>query len=220
MDELEEMTPEGREDYIQNHLLPRYPQTGFLAPLVIKDLSLFKRLDEAVGRLQKDRDCRSPNMAMWIFDVTRARLPLLQDRTYWEEKIGNDWLNQKVASNSNQREAIFKMLAAPDLCLIQGPPGTGKTTVIAEAIYQLAKQGNRVLLASQSHDAVDNALDRLANRPEIRAVRFGERDRDREQDEERSKFSQSKVLSTYYSCVSQVIHQTFLTPWDKNRQEY
>ena len=35
--------------------------------------------------------------------------------------------------NPKQREAVAKILAAPDLCLIQGPPGTGKTTVIAEA---------------------------------------------------------------------------------------
>ena len=217
-DEVEEMTDEERDEYVQNQLLPRYSQTGFLAPLVIKDLSLFKRLDRAVSDLQQDRDCRSPNMAMWIFDVTRARLPQPQDREEWEKLVGDNWLNISVANNLNQREAIFKMLETPDLCLIQGPPGTGKTTVIAEAIYQLARQGNRVLLASQSHDAVDNALDRLANRSEIRAIRLSERDRDR--DEERSKFGSSKVLSTYYETLRQSVMDKFLTPWNKNRQDY
>lgn len=217
-DDVEEMTVEQKDEYVQNQLLPRYPRTGFLAPLVIKDLSLFKRLDSAVTALQQDRDCRSPNMAMWIFDVTRARLPQFQDRQLWEERVGDNWLNVSVANNPNQREAIFKMLAAPDLCLIQGPPGTGKTTVIAEAIYQFARQGNRVLLSSQSHDAVDNALDRLANRSEIRAIRLSERDRDR--DEERSKFDKSKVLSTYYGTLSQSVADKFLTPWRENRQNY
>lgn len=217
-DEIEEMTDEEREEYVQNQLLPRYSQTGFLAPLVIKDLSLFKRLDRAVTDLQQDRDCHSPNMAMWIFDVTRARLPQADSRQEWENRIGNNWLNRSIADNPNQREAIFKMLEAPDLCLIQGPPGTGKTTVIAEAIYQFARQGNCVLLASQSHDAVDNALDRLANRSEIRAIRLSERDRDR--DEERSKFGVSKVLSTYYGTLSQSVTDKFLTPWNKNRQDY
>lgn len=217
-DEFEEMSAEEREDYIQTRLLPRYPETGFLAPLVIKDLSLFGRLSGAVRRLQEDKFCRSPNMAMWIFDVKRARLPRPEDRAYWEEKVGNNWLNQKVAENLNQREAIFKMLEAPDLCLIQGPPGTGKTTVIAEAIYQLTKNGERVLLASQSHDAVDNALERLADRPEIRAVRLGERDRDR--DEERSKFSQTGVLAGYYSRISNAISQDFLSRWNENRHNY
>ena len=217
-DEMEEMTDEERDEYVQNELLPRYPKVGFLAPLVIKDLSLFKRLDKAVTDLQQDRDCHSPNMAMWIFDVRRARLPQPQDRVYWENMVGNNWLNKDVADNPNQREAIFKMLAAPDLCLIQGPPGTGKTTVIAEAIYQFARQGNRVLLASQSHDAVDNALDRLADRSEIRAIRLGERDRDG--GEERSKFSQFRVLSTYYSCLGKSVSHNFLTPWEENRQSY
>ena len=217
-DDIEEMTEEERDEYVQNQLLPRYSPTGFLAPLVIKDLSLFNRLDRAVDALRQDRDCRSPNMAMWIFDVTRARLPQPQDRQYWEEHVDNKWLNISVAGNPNQREAIFKMLEAPDLCLIQGPPGTGKTTVIAEAVYQFARQGNRVLLASQSHDAVDNALDRLANRSEIRAIRLSERDRDR--DEERSKFGESKVLSTYYGTLRQSITDRFLARWNKNRQDY
>ena len=217
-DEIEEMTDVEREEYVQNQLLPRYSPTGFLAPLVIKDLSLFKRLDGVVSALQNDRDCRSPNMAMWIFDVTRARLPESHDRQEWEECVSDNWLNRSVADNPNQREAIFKMLEAPDLCLIQGPPGTGKTTVIAEAIYQLVRQGNRVLLASQSHDAVDNALDRLANRSEIRAIRLSERDRDR--DEERSKFGESRVLFTYYATLSQSVTDKFLAPWSKNRQDY
>lgn len=217
-DDIEEMTAEERQEYVQNQLLPHYPKTGFLAPLVIKDLSLFRRLDKAVADLQQDRDCRSPNMAMWLFDVRRARLPLPQDRQIWEKLVGDNWLNTDVAGNPNQREAIFKMLEAPDLCLIQGPPGTGKTTVIAEAIYQFARQGNHVLLASQSHDAVDNALDRLANRSEIRAIRLSERDRDR--DEERSKFGSSKALSTYYGTLRQSVTDRFLAPWNKNRQDY
>lgn len=217
-DDTEEMTDEERKEYVQNKLLPRYSPTGFLAPLVIKDLSLFKRLERAVSDLQQDRDCRSPNMAMWIFDVARARLPQLEDRRKWENLVGDTWLNRSVADNPNQREAIFKMLEAPDLCLIQGPPGTGKTTVIAEAIYQFARQGSRVLLASQSHDAVDNALDRLANRSEIRAIRLSERDRNC--DEEHSKFGTSRMLSTYYATLSQSVTDKFLAPWSKNRQDY
>ena len=155
---------------------------------------------------------------MWIFDVKRARLPKPQDREKWLNAVGDDWLNKSVAENENQREAIFKMLEAPDLCLIQGPPGTGKTTVIAEAIYQFVKQGNSVLLASQSHDAVDNALDRLAQRSEIRTIRLGERARI--YDEEVSPFSKKRILSTYYKCLSNAIDTSFLKPWEENRRQY
>ena len=216
-DDLDEMSDEERVAYVRDHVLPKYPTKGFLAPLVIKDLSLFKRLNKAVDDLQKDQNCRSPNMAMWIFDVTQARLPSPEDRKDWEAFVENHWLNTGISQNPNQREAIYKMLETPDLCLVQGPPGTGKTTVIAEAIYQLARRGNRVLLASQSHDAVDNALDRLANCSEIRAIRMQERERDK--DEERSKFSSQNALSTYYGAISQTISERFLQPWDENQKK-
>lgn len=59
---------------------------------------------------------------------------------------------------------ILKALASEDLFFIQGPPGTGKTTAIVEIVLQLlrAKPNARILISSESHVAVDNALDRLA----------------------------------------------------------
>lgn len=44
------------------------------------------------------------------------------------------------------------------VALIHGPPGTGKTTVIARLIAHEAKRGRRVLVASHTHVAIDNAL--------------------------------------------------------------
>ena len=66
------------------------------------------------------------------------------------------------------------MLATKDVCLVQGPPGTGKTTVIAEAIYHFVKNNERVLLASQTNLAVDNALERLVKDPAVRTVRLND----------------------------------------------
>ena len=53
-------------------------------------------------------------------------------------------------------EAIKKM----DLTVlpIQGPPGTGKTYVTAHAILSLVKEGYRVGVASNSHEAIRNVL--------------------------------------------------------------
>src|SRR5437667_7892340 len=48
-----------------------------------------------------------------------------------------------------------------DYLLVQGPPGTGKTSVIAEIIKRLCQQGQRVLLAGFTNQAVDNMLKRL-----------------------------------------------------------
>ena len=73
--------------------------------------------------------------------------------------------------NEEQELAVRGALAAKDVFLIQGPPGTGKTTVISEIINQATEKGERVLLASQSNLAVDNALGRFANTPNIRPIR-------------------------------------------------
>jgi superfamily I DNA and/or RNA helicase len=63
--------------------------------------------------------------------------------------------------------------------LIQGPPGTGKTTVIVEAIkHRLAERPQqRILVCSHSNLAVDNALERLAGTPGLRAVRVAKAER-------------------------------------------
>ncbi|MCH9714668.1 MAG: TM0106 family RecB-like putative nuclease, partial [Cyanobacteria bacterium] len=41
---------------------------------------------------------------------------------------------------------------------LQGPPGTGKSTVTAQVIAQLAAQGKRVAISSNSHAAINNLL--------------------------------------------------------------
>ena len=76
--------------------------------------------------------------------------------------------------NMKQIEAVAKAVLADDLCLIQGPPGTGKTTVIAEIIWQeiLKNPKCKILLTSQTNLAVDNALERLKYKKEIRPLRI------------------------------------------------
>ncbi|MEY8251057.1 MAG: AAA domain-containing protein, partial [Colwellia sp.] len=59
---------------------------------------------------------------------------------------------------------IQKALSSEYLFLLQGPPGTGKTTAIVEMVLQTLKENPRarILITSETHVAVDNALDRIS----------------------------------------------------------
>jgi DNA replication ATP-dependent helicase Dna2 len=63
--------------------------------------------------------------------------------------------------NNEQNLAVARALQMRDYLLIHGPPGTGKTSVIAEIVRRLCQQGQRVLLAAFTNQAVDNMLLRL-----------------------------------------------------------
>lgn len=63
--------------------------------------------------------------------------------------------------NDEQNLALTRALQMRDYLLIHGPPGTGKTSVIAEIVKRLCQQGQRVLLAGITNQAVDNMLIRL-----------------------------------------------------------
>ena len=74
--------------------------------------------------------------------------------------------------NDTQKLAVRRALASESIFLLQGPPGTGKTQVIAEITAQLAKQGKKILISSETHKAIDNVFERLPKIPEIRPLRL------------------------------------------------
>ena len=211
LDEINQRNLDDEEitQYVYDNVLDNYYKDGFLALSAIGDFVLIRRFQQAIEQLERDQ-CYSPNLAMWLFNVRCARTPENDD------VVINKWLNPKIEKNENQKEAVYKMLKAPDLCLIQGPPGTGKTTVIAEAIYQFVCKGNRVLIASQSNDAVDNALERLIDSPEIRAIRLGQKGRRRRKSEDlnASKFAEDEALKYYYRALSAQVSKNWLDSWD------
>lgn len=58
--------------------------------------------------------------------------------------------------NPSQQQAVVAILHNEQLTIIHGPPGTGKTTTLIEAIVQLIKAGEKVLVSAPSNTAVDN----------------------------------------------------------------
>ena len=197
---------------LEEQIKARYKTDGFLAESAVGSFVLNERLEEAVKNLKYDTNCCSPYLSSWLFDIKQARLP--------DENSGveiRNWLNPNIEKNKNQKQAVIKMLKAPDVCLVQGPPGTGKTTVIAEAIYQFAARGNRILISSQSNDAVDNALSRLKNSPDIRAIRL-ERSKKDNNDDTENKFSEDAALEFFYQSLFERIDKEWGVEADKKRK--
>tara|TARA_R100000935_G_C2837137_1_gene168768 strand:- start:610 stop:3822 length:3213 start_codon:yes stop_codon:yes gene_type:complete len=62
--------------------------------------------------------------------------------------------------NDGQRAAFNALLDIGPIGLLQGPPGSGKTRFIASLAHWLLTKGGaqRILIASQSHEAVNNVL--------------------------------------------------------------
>ena len=56
--------------------------------------------------------------------------------------------------------------------IVHGPPGTGKTTTLIEAIIQLIKAGEKVLVSAPSNTAVDNIAKGLIQQG-VRLLRVG-----------------------------------------------
>ncbi|MCX7514986.1 AAA domain-containing protein [Frateuria hangzhouensis] len=95
-----------------------------------------------------------------------------------EDQQGN-----KISLNEQQRQAFVKLLNHGPLSLLQGPPGTGKTEFIAAFVHYLVEKmgARRILLVSQSHEAVNTAAERIRKHcgrlgTPLEAVRFSNRE--------------------------------------------
>ncbi|MBI4662642.1 MAG: AAA family ATPase [Verrucomicrobia bacterium] len=187
----------------------RFPREGFIATASVGEWSLLQRQRQAVNDFicptakRAEFSCYAPFLNYWLFDITRANVPA-------ELPAIEKWHNPQIAQNERQQEAVKKMLAAPDVCLIQGPPGTGKTTVIAEAICQFVERGNKVLLASQANIAVDNALGRLGSNPRVRPISFA-----KTEDRDKQRFTEEAVLGEFYRSVAKACRKKFLEQWEE-----
>lgn len=81
--------------------------------------------------------------------------------------------------NAEQRAAVVAGMSAP-LTVVTGPPGTGKSRVAAALLVNAIHRGERALLASKNHkalDVVESRVNSLADSPLILRLSAGD-DRD------------------------------------------
>ena len=79
--------------------------------------------------------------------------------------------NNKIL-NDSQRQAVAAIVENERITIVHGPPGTGKTTTLIEAIIQLIKAGEKVLVSAPSNTAVDNIAKGLIAQ-NVRVLRVG-----------------------------------------------
>ncbi len=145
-------------------------EVGWITPSFNKQLYQAKRTTLASIAAG---DARSLLLAQLLIDPKSVYAPAAAPR--------GDWVTAGMHSNPAQDRAIGIIvgLEAGQAVLIQGPPGTGKTTVIVEAIKHRLQErpAERILVCSHSNLAVDNALERLAGTPGLRAARVAKAER-------------------------------------------
>lgn len=113
-----------------------------------------RRRESAISRLL-DGESRVVDLARLFSD------PSCAPRTV-ELSVGDD-LNSRYGLNEVQANAFVALVRTRPLGLLQGPPGTGKTRFIAALAHYALEHGlaSNVLLASQSHEAVNTAAEAL-----------------------------------------------------------
>jgi len=72
----------------------------------------------------------------------------------------------------SQQQAIKAILQNREISIVHGPPGTGKTTTLIEAVIQLIKTGEKILVSAPSNTAVDNIAKGLV-RKGVKLLRVG-----------------------------------------------
>lgn len=142
--------------------LASLPPTASLVPYDAPSAIALGRQRNAVLAI-KSGTTAGPDLPALLIDPSSNAQPVTVEVGAWSENI-----------DPIKRRAVQLALGAPNLLVIQGPPGTGKTRFITETVTQLLKKRPRlrVLIASQTHVAVDHAVERLHTAGVGRMVRL------------------------------------------------
>ncbi len=145
------------------------PDRGRLAVDTQPSWMALRRQEQALDAVQYGRAYR-PALLELLIDPKQTRPPRSAAAVNFARKDLDE----------AKRKAVRAALSSEDLLVVEGPPGTGKTTFITELILAelAARPKSRILLATQTHAALDNVLERLDGQ-EIRMLRIARKDETR-----------------------------------------
>ena len=145
------------------------PRSGVLDFDAEASKSKLRREQVAIDRIAAGTAVR-PDLKDILLEPRMSRKPA--------SVLIEEYFNQDL--DAPKKQAVSGALGARDFLIVQGPPGTGKTTFISELVAQSlqADPDCRILLASQTHIALDNALSRVRDLcPSAKLVRVGKEER-------------------------------------------
>lgn len=88
-----------------------------------------------------------------LFEQLHSDIP---PKNKTEENTSQELDFTNKALNESQQKAVLAIVQNDGITIVHGPPGTGKTTTLIEAITQLIRAGEKVLVSAPSNTAVDN----------------------------------------------------------------
>lgn len=121
------------------------PDSGIKrALLIIDDTAILRKLAEALESINEEPSAIG-SLATTVFHPNQAT-------------VGVSKLPLSLGDVKGQVRKTIEQACGSSVTFIWGPPGTGKTYTIANLVMVLMKQGERVLVTSHTHAAVDQAL--------------------------------------------------------------
>ncbi len=117
---------------------------------------LFERLQDQLDLLEKSASVRQVSAALQAFGIVEPEVLVVTETAV-------------EGLNSGQLQAVNVVLNH-SASRIWGPPGTGKTTTLAVLVCELVALGQRVLITSNTHAALDQILSGLLKHQVLQAI--------------------------------------------------
>lgn len=165
------------EDSVEVHVPGRKRRIGRLdvsgtdgSQLAIKELDWNLREGDVVQLVERQQQTSYDRRKRAVDRIIAKETPIKGLLDYFDTG-GSAGMNAEAAAepasiekyglNTGQRKAFADIAQQGPLGLLQGPPGTGKTKFIAAFVHWLAtdRKAERILIASQSHEAVNNVIE-------------------------------------------------------------